>query len=208
MTPELEIGRVLRAGTRDLVVGRRVGKLDAPSFGSLIRAPVAPSRQVYALIYDIRIEDDGLVRQLVTAERVTDEVILDNRERRVVPVEMAAVVVGSGTGEQMTHSVPDQPPLSLDPVYLCDAGEIQRFTSPGRLGYFRHLLLARDLPLGELLAAHVRQARQVQPDPAAWTSAAAAEIVYLLRDDYSELSSVLAALEDVVHEAFTENSDI
>jgi len=207
MTQELEIGRVLRAGTRNLVVGRRVGKLDAPNLGSLIRAPVAPDLHAYALIYEIRIDDDGLVRQLVTAERVTDEVILDNRERRIVPVEMAAVIVGSGTGEQIQHSLPGRPPLSLDPVYLCDAREIQRFTSGGRFAYFRHLLLAPDLPLGELLAAHIRQARRVQPDPPAWTSAAAAEIISLLRDDHSMLTFVLAALEDIGHEAFAENSD-
>jgi hypothetical protein len=49
---------------------------------------------VYGLIYDIHIDDDGLVRQLVTADNVSEEVLRDNRERRIVPVEMSVMAVG------------------------------------------------------------------------------------------------------------------
>jgi hypothetical protein len=205
---EHEIGRVLRAGTRELVVGCRVARPDTPALGSLIRAPVGPDQQAYALIHEIRIDDDGLVRQLVSAEHITDEVMLDNRERRIVPVEMSAAVVGSAARDEIRHHLPGRPPMSLDPVYLCSAAEVQRFTSLGRFGYFRHLLHAPEVPLGELLAAHVGQAAATHPEPAAWTSAAVGEIVSLLRDDHALLASVLAALDDIPHGAFTENSDI
>ena len=33
----------------------------------------------------------GLVRQLVTADNVSEEVMRDNRERRIVPVEMSVL---------------------------------------------------------------------------------------------------------------------
>ncbi len=42
-----------------------------PSFGGLVRIPLDERYQVFGLIYDIHIDDDGLVRQLVTAENVS-----------------------------------------------------------------------------------------------------------------------------------------
>ena len=50
--------------------------------------------QVYGLIHDIHIDDDGLVRQLVTAEGVEEAVIADNRMNRNVPLEMSVLSVG------------------------------------------------------------------------------------------------------------------
>ena len=67
---DLEIGRLLRAGTAGFVVGCRVSQVESPSFGALIRVPLADDYQIYGLIHDIHIDDDGLVRQLVTAEGV------------------------------------------------------------------------------------------------------------------------------------------
>jgi len=59
-----------------------------------VRAPLGTGYQVYGLIHDIHIDDDGLVRQLVTAENVSEEVMRDNRERRIVPVELSVLTVG------------------------------------------------------------------------------------------------------------------
>ncbi len=64
----IEIGRLLRAGTAGFVVGCRVNQLNAPAFGALVSTPLDGNCQVYGLIYDMHIDDDGLVRQLVTAE--------------------------------------------------------------------------------------------------------------------------------------------
>ena len=198
MTQPIEVGRVLRAGTSGFVIGCRVGQLNVPAFGALVRAPVGPDYQVYGLIHDIHIEDDGLVRQLVTAEDVSDEVVRDNRERRIVPVEMSVIVAGYEKGGTVYHQLPPRPPLSLDAIYRCDPGEVRRFTSVGRFGYFRHVLRMPDVPIGELLAAHVRQAKDAQDDPARWSQAAAQEIIALLRDDYPLLTSVLGALDQVI----------
>ncbi|MFH1184962.1 MAG: hypothetical protein V1755_07975 [Chloroflexota bacterium] len=198
MTQKIEIGRLLRAGTSAFVAGCRVSQLDVPAFGALVRAPLGPDYQVYGLIHDIRIEDDGLVRQLVTAEKVSDEVLLDNRERRIVPVEMSVIVVGHEQGGSIRHQLPPRPPLSLDLIYLCDRNDLRRFTSTGRFGYFRHLLRVPELPLGELFAAHIRQARDAHADPAKWSEAAVQELIALLRDDYPLLTSVLGALDQVM----------
>src|SRR5512141_2381672 len=98
MTDQIDIGRHLRAGTTGFIAGCRVNQLDAPSFGALVRAPLGAGYQIFGIIYDIHIDDDGLVRQLVTADNVSAEVMKDNRERRIVPVELSVLVIGHKSG--------------------------------------------------------------------------------------------------------------
>src|SRR3990172_8068364 len=129
---QIEIGRSLRAGTTGFIAGCRVNQLEAPAFGALVRAPQSESYQVYGLIHDIHIDDDGLVRQLVTADNVSEEVMRDNRERRIVPVEMSVLTVGYEQDGKIYHLLPPRPPLSLDVIYLCDDKDMARFTSTGR----------------------------------------------------------------------------
>jgi hypothetical protein len=204
---QIEIGRLLRAGTTGFIAGCRVNQLEAPAFGSLVRAPLGTGYQVYGLIYDIHIDDDGLVRQLVTAENVTEEVMRDNRERRIVPVELSVLAVGYEQDGRVYHLLPPRPPLSLDVIYLCDDRDLVRFTSAGRFGYFRHVLRSQDVPVGEVLAAHIQQADTAHGKengkPAlrgaeAWKEDATVELITLLRDDYPTLMSVLGALGEVI----------
>jgi len=194
MTQPIEIGRLLRAGTTGFVAGCRVNQLDAPSFGALVRAPLGDGYQIFGLIYDIHIDDDGLVRQLVTADNVSDEVMRDNRERRIVPVEMSVLAVGYEQDGKIFHLLPPRPPLSLDVIYLCDEKDVARFTE--RFGYFRHILNSKEIPIGEVIAAHLQQARSAHKD-ATWMERATHEVITLLRDDYPTLMSVLGALSDV-----------
>jgi hypothetical protein len=181
-------------------MGCRVAQLQEPAFGALVRAPVSDDYQVFGLIYDIHIDDDGLVRQLVTAANpVSDEVIKDNRINRNVPVEISVLSVGYQQGGITYHLLPPRPPLSLDMIYACEDSELCAFTSAGRFGYFRHILRAVDLPVGELLAAHLLQAQAAHraagnPD---WINSAAQELIILLRDDYPTLMSVLGAVGEL-----------
>lgn len=196
MSSQIEIGRLLRAGTTGFIAGCSVSQFEAPAFGALVRAPLGNGYQVYGLIYDIHIDDDGLVRQLVTAENVSAEVMKDNRERRIVPVEMSVLSVGYEQDGQIFHLLPPRPPLSLDVIYLCDDRELARFTGAGKFGYFRHILRAKDAPVGEILAAHIQLAGAAQSP--GWKEKATRELITLLRDDYPTLMSVLGALGEVV----------
>jgi hypothetical protein len=195
---QFEIGRLLRAGTTGFVVGCRVAQIDAPSFGALVRVVLDGDYQVYGMIHDIHIDDDGLVRQLVTAEGVEEAIIADNRVNRNVPLEMSVLAVGYKLDGKVSHLLPPRPPLSLDVIYLCTSEEVREFTSSGRFGYFRHLLRATDLPVGELLAAHIQQAGVMHAEAGnvEWKNEATQELITLLRDDYAMLMSVLGALGD------------
>jgi hypothetical protein len=200
MNHAIEIGRLLRAGTTGFVVGCRVNQLESPSFGALVKATLPGDYQIYGLIHDIHIDDDGLVRQLVTAERVDENIINDNRLNRNVPLEISVLSVGYRQDERIYHLLPPRPPLSLDAIYLCSAQELCEFTSAGRFGYFRHLLRAADLPVGELLAAHVQQVNSAQREcgQEGWLTTATQELITLLRDDYPTMMAVLGALADAI----------
>ncbi len=196
---EIEIGRLLRASTTACVVGCRVSQANVPGFGGLVRIPLDPDYGIYGLIYDIRIEDDGLVRQLVTAEKIDEDVIQDNRVNRNVPVEVSVLHVGYRQAGQIHHLLPPRPPLSLDAIYVCGPKEACAFTEAGRFGYFRHILRATDLPTGELLAAHIQLANRchVEHGSCSWSSSAVQELITLLRDDYPTLMTVLSSLSDI-----------
>ena len=198
MNHQIEIGRLLRAGTTGFIAGCRVSQFTVPALGSLVRAHLGDSYQVYGLIYDIHIDDDGLVRQLVTADNVSEEVLRDNRERRIVPVEMSVMAGGYEQDGKIYHLLPPRPPLSLDVIYLCDDEDVARFTSVGRFGYFRHILGAKDLPIGEIMAAHLGQAARAHGKSGEqWKDKATHELITLLRDNYPVLMTVLGALSDV-----------
>lgn len=200
MTQAIEIGRLLRAGNSGFVVGCRVNQLESPSFGALVRVPLEQGYQIFGLIHDIYIDDDGLVRQLVTAEEIGESVITDNRINRSVPVEMSVISTGYQQDGRIYHLLPPRPALSLDKIYLCSPEEVCEFTSAGRFGYFRHILRAIDLPTGELLAAHLQQgqAAQAAAGNPEWVTDATQELIVLLRDDYPKLMAVLGALSDVI----------
>jgi hypothetical protein len=83
-------------------------------------------------------------------------------------------------------------------MYGCNYEEIRKFTSTSRLGYFRHILAAEDVPTADLLAAHLLQAgsAHLSGKNETWLRSAVQEIVTLLRDDHAALSAVLGAIAD------------
>lgn len=158
------IAHVLRASTAGFSAGARVQQIGSPAFGSLVCAqPRSGDREVvYGLLYDIHIDDDPLVRQLVLADAVSEETISDQRHHRIVPLEMSVLAIGyrayDGT---VRHMLPPRPPLSLDPVYLCTDEEVEAITDS--FAYFRLVLSTAQVPGEQLLAAALLNAARVRP---------------------------------------------
>ena len=190
---------MLRTSTTGCIIGCQVSQVENLTFGGMIRIPAAPGYQIYGLVYDIHIDDDGLVRQLVTADHVSELLIQDNRVNRNIPAEVSVLFIGYQKDARLSHLLPPRPPLSLDEIYSCSADEVLNFTGGDRFGYFRHILGNQDLPTGELLAAHLQQAHNIylqvgNPD---WLEKAVRELIVLQRDDYEALNRVLGAVSEI-----------
>jgi len=197
---QLPIGRVLRANTAGLVIGCQVQQLSEPSFGCLVKAqPVDDRETVFGLISNMDVADDPLVRRLILAESPREEVISDQRQNRLLPIEMSVLTVGYCINDRFFHGLSPRPPLNLDPVYLCsDAAELIRFTD--RFGYLRLILRAADMgvPVDQLLVAHVRDVFRLRGHDVDWATGVISEVIELLRSDYDTLVPVLEALGEAL----------
>jgi len=195
----IAIGRLLRSNTSACAIGCKLNQQSLPVFGEMLRIPLSNGLQIYGLVYEINIDDDGLVRQLVTAPEVSREVIEDNRQNRNMPVEMSVVFIGWERGGQVSHTRVPTPPLSLDEIYPCTDDEIVHFLSGGRFGYLRSLLRNPELPSADLLTAHLRQVTRVrQENGADWIETSLREVIALLKDDYPVLMDVLSAVSEIL----------
>lgn len=197
-----EVGRVLRASTTGFAVGSRVQQLSAPSFGCMVKAqPVDEREAIYGLIYDVHIDDDPLVRRLILAENPRPSVIEDQRNNRLLPIEMSALTIGYERDGELHHGLPPRPPLNLDPVMLCsERNEVARFTE--RPAYLRLLLRAAgtQVPVDQLLVAHVRHTYEQRGRDDAWALRTIQELIELLRSDYELLVPTLEAIGDALPE--------
>lgn len=160
----MEIGQVLRASTEGFTCGTRSTELRYPTFGAFVRTVDIEgddSLMVIGVIVAIRIDDDPLVRQLIMASDMNPAAIRDQRENRMVPVEIDVLNLGYVFERQeVYHTIPPRPPMSLDSVYLCAPEEVDFFLKDeDEIGFLRLILNAGGLPNNiELLAAVIRHA--------------------------------------------------
>jgi len=196
----LKVGLVSRANTRGFAIGCRVLRPDIPAFGSFVHAEgQSPGRTIYGLIYDVSVEDDLFVRQIISADlgEERETVVLDNRENRQVPIEVSVLAVGYGDGETVRQCLPPQPPITLDWLYQCADDEVRAFTA--RFDYFRLVLDAPDVPVDELLAASLRAAAAVRGENERETFLVEAgrELARLLAGDPVRLEGLLRRLHNL-----------
>lgn len=200
MTSETAFGRILSSNIRECVVAYRTSESAIPPFGTMVRIPVSrsPELEVYGLVTDIQIEEDGFLRQLASSDEVAEEVMLDAQINRNVPIVLRILFVGFQESGVLSHLLPPRPPLTLDAIYQCSASEVGKFTSFGSFGYLRHMMQVNNVPMGELFAAHFRQAARAQYalNQSGWTERAINEVIYLMRDNYADLIAILGAIGD------------
>ncbi len=193
----IHVGRLLRANATGFVLGCRVSETDEVSFGSLVRVDTRDCQlAVFGLIHDISVADDLMVRQLAISAGMTEEQRQDQLQRRQVPIEMSVLAAGYREHGIIHRRIPPRPPLSLDQVVLCSNEEIRAFTE--KLGHFRLILHHRmsDIPVEQLLVAHIAQAYVARGYDHEWALAAAEELIAQLRDDHGRLLPILEALGD------------
>ena len=191
------IGRMLSANSRECVVSSLTPQNEIPPFGSMLRIPLGKDQpEIYGIVTDITLEEDGFLRQIAGTADLAEEVIRDARENRNVPIVLRTAFLGYTEGDRVLHLLPPRPPVTLTEIYPCSAREICEFTR--KLGYLRLLMDVTNLPAGELLAVHLRLAAKahVQLGDTDWAQRAVEEVMDLLSGDPAALIAVMGAVGD------------
>jgi hypothetical protein len=165
----INIGNVLRADIRGFVIASRIPEPEVPTFGTFVSAPIQHNQaQLIGLVYDIRLQDDPFLRNLAVTVRpgdpIFDEIIKDQRENRVIPVEIsvASVAYHYTDDVECRYGLPPQPPMILHQIAVCTPEEVRRITrSPD---FMRALLDNRDIPADELIPTALLRAAPLHTD--------------------------------------------
>lgn len=125
MDEALQVGRILRADTVGYTVGAMAMDERLPHVGNFV---ITRGQQWDAIgvIEQVRIEDDPFVRQLIAAN-VSTEYIMDQRQRRQVPIEVSVVHVGLKRDGVYLQRRPTQPPAVLEEIYTFEGYELAAF---------------------------------------------------------------------------------
>lgn len=166
----IAIGNVLRADIRGFVVASRIPAPEVPTFGTFVRAPIQQdTAELVGLVYDIRLQDDPFLRNLATTvfpgDPQSDEIIRDQRENRVVPVEISVAAIGYRyrAAGAYVYGFPPQPPMILHQIAVCPDAEVREITASPE--FMRALLDNRDIPTDELIPATLLRASALrEPD--------------------------------------------
>ena len=188
------LGRILRSTSTTFTFGRTLNAGDLPSFGDLVTADAA-GVQVYGLIYEILVEDDPFVRQVVAAaDDMPAEKIEDMRQRRQVPVQITALAVAFRQHDRLVQGIPPRPPGALQPVLACDCPETREVLAD--FGFFRIILNHSQAPADELLAASLIHAAgcQLPGQDRVYLLDAGRDLVRLLAQEPNRLDAILRRL--------------
>ncbi len=201
---ENRIGYVLNADTLGCTAGCRMDQITNPGFGEMIYIQAQNQITIYGIIANVHILDDGLVRQLATTQPIEEQIILDNRDNRIIPLEFSVIFIGFSRQQHISHLLPPNPPLSLESVYPCSNEDILAFTTAGNGGYLRYMVADKGTLNFDLVAAHFHNmyALLAEEERTAWVEKSTRTLVHLYRNEYDTLSTLLHTLSDTA--IFTE----
>jgi hypothetical protein len=169
-----------------------------PEFGAFVKVAQgnAPLRgvRITGLIYDVQFVDDPLVRQIITADSMPEELRQD-QSQRLAPIEISVMVVGFVRQGQVYQHLPPQPPETLYEIVTCAPGEVVAFTQ--QFTFLRTILNAKDAPADELAAASLRLAAAARPESErrAFLLDAGRELARLLSADPVRLEGILRRIK-------------
>lgn len=191
------IGRVLRASTRGYACGTHSTRIDyRHDFGAFVRTAITNDDSIFAigLIYAVEIKDDLLINELVMAEAVDSTILRDQRENRLIPVEISVLNIGYWQDGRWIQSLPPRPPMSLTPVFLCSADEVYTFVQ--HQDFFRLVLNAAEVPSDDLIAAMIRYASAAfhQDERYDFAVQCGRQLTRLLSSDTRRLSAILSLI--------------
>jgi hypothetical protein len=91
------------------------------------------------------LQDDPFLKNLaINLDQADEEIIRDQRENRVIPVEISVAAVGYRDDTLYRYGLPPQPPMVLYRITDCDEDEVRAITESPE--FMRTLLENRDIP--------------------------------------------------------------
>jgi hypothetical protein len=192
----ITVGRVLRSSTAGFAIGCRAPlgvREDVPQFGAFVKVAQG-NYEITGLIYDVQFVDDPLVRQIISADSMPEELRKD-QSQRLAPIEISVLVVGFTREGQVYQHLPPQPPATLDQIVTCTPGEVVTFTR--QFTFLRTILGAKDAPADELAAASLRLAAAAhsESERRAFLLDAGRELARLLSSDPVRLEGILRRIK-------------
>jgi hypothetical protein len=166
-----------------------------PHFGDLVKVQANGTFNLFGLIYDMTVQDDLMARQLILADVLEPELVLDQRENRLAPIELSILTVGCLLDGKIIQGLPPQPPISLDSLIVCDEAELRAFTSD--LAYLRLILNAVRIPTDELLVVNLNRAAATRPPELRYRFLieGGRELAHLLGSDLVRLNALLQRIK-------------
>ncbi len=172
----------------------------APPLGALVRVNAAPDSIIYGLVAGI--STGGVDAGMRPVPRGRDgcedsEIFRAHPDlAHLLATTVRCLVVGYCLGGTMYRYLPSQPAPIHYSVVGCSAAELHDFTRD--FGYFPMIISARDLPIEEVLAAHIRHAADARDlgapgveCPYDFSVRAGRTLAQLLRGDPQRLSTIL-----------------
>ena len=189
----ITVGRVLRSSTAGFAIGCRVLREDVPEFGAFVTVAQG-NTEITGLIYDVQFVDDPLVRQIISADSMPEELRKD-QSQRLAPIEISVLVMGFARDGQVYQHLPPQPPATLDQIVTCTPDEVIAFTR--EFTFLRTILNAKDAPADELIAASLRiaAAARSESERRAFLLGAGRELARLLSVDPVRLEGILRRIK-------------
>ena len=189
----ITVGRVLRSSTAGFAIGCRVLREDVPEFGAFVKVAQG-NTEITGLIYDVQFVDDPLVRQIISADSMPEELRKD-QSQRLAPIEISVLVMGFARDGLVYQHLPPQPPATLDQIVTCTPDEVIAFTR--EFTFLRTILNAKDAPADELIAASLRlaAAARSESERRAFLLGAGRELARLLSVDPVRLEGILRRIK-------------
>jgi hypothetical protein len=100
------IAWVLRTGLVGFTARCKLLLQDVPRFGDLVKVRANGTFNLFGLIYDVIVQDDPLVRQLILADVLEPEPVLDQHENRLAPIELSILTVGCLLNGKIIQGLP------------------------------------------------------------------------------------------------------
>ena len=189
------LGEVVEASVSHLVAQcHRLG--EPPALGSLVRTSDGGLDR-YGVVYDssTRSIDPGRRFMALGQEEVSQEDVYRSHPElsQLLRTDFEALVVGYRDRGAFRHFLPPRPAAIHAFVFLASDEELRSFTEP--LGFLHSLLGAAVPTRDEALAAFLRLAAPVHPDPDDFLLRAGKEVAALLAGDALRLNALLRRIK-------------